>query len=146
MAQSKSKWIQFSAFATVPLVLVLGNSMLVPVLPDMAKHMKLSELQSSLVITLFSVSAGLFIPFIGYLSDRIRRKTVIVPALALYGAAGIMAGMAAVWNSYPLLIAMRSVQGLAAAGTAPIAMALVGDMYKETKGEAIAIQEIYRRN
>ncbi|MDQ0111772.1 MFS transporter [Paenibacillus harenae] len=142
MAQSKSKWVQFSAFATVPLVLVLGNSMLVPVLPDMAKHMKLSELQSSLVITLFSVSAGLFIPFIGYLSDRMRRKAVIVPALALYGAAGIMAGMAAVWDSYPLLIAMRSVQGLAAAGTSPIAMALVGDMYKDgEESEALGLIE-----
>lgn len=138
----RSKWLQFSAFATVPLVLVLGNSMLVPILPDMAKQLKLSELQSSLVITLFSVTAGLFIPFIGYWSDRVKRKSVIVPALAVYGAAGIMAGLGAVWGSFPILIASRAVQGLAAAGTAPIAMALVGDMYKDgEESEALGLIE-----
>lgn len=142
MAQSQSKWALYFAFATVPLVLVLGNSMLVPVLPDMAKEMKLSELQSSLVITLFSVTAGLFIPFIGYLSDRVRRKAVIVPALAIYGAAGIMAGMGALWDSYAVLIVSRIVQGLAAAGTAPIAMALAGDMFKDgEKSEALGLIE-----
>ncbi|MGM0881172.1 MAG: MFS transporter [Bacillota bacterium] len=138
----QSKWLQFSAFATVPLVLVLGNSMLVPILPDMAKHLKLSEFQSSLVITLFSVTAGIFIPFIGYWSDRVKRKAVIVPALAVYGAAGVMAGLGAVWGSFPILIASRAVQGLAAAGTAPIAMALVGDMYKGgEESEALGLIE-----
>lgn len=139
---AQSKWLQYSAFATVPLVLVLGNSMLVPILPDMVKQMKLSELQSSLVITLFSVSAAVFIPFIGYLSDRMKRKAVIVPSLALYGAAGIMAGLGAVWDSYTVLIISRAVQGLAAAGTAPIAMALVGDLYKDgEESEALGLIE-----
>lgn len=128
---AQSKWLQPAAFASVPLVLVLGNSMLVPILPDMAQHMGLTSLQSSLVISLFSVSAALFIPFIGYCADRTRRKAIIVPALAVYGAAGLLAGFAAVWHSYPLLIGSRAIQGIAAAGTAPIAMALVGDLYKD---------------
>ncbi|MDF2837919.1 MAG: major facilitator superfamily 1, partial [Paenibacillus sp.] len=138
----KSPWLQYAAFATVPLVLVLGNSMLVPILPDMAKAMSLSELQSSLVITLFSVTAGVFIPLIGYLSDRMKRKAVILPALAVYGGAGILAGLGAVWDSYGILIAARALQGLAAAGTAPIAMALVGDLYKDgDESEALGLIE-----
>lgn len=141
-SKSKSKWSQYAAFASVPLVLVLGNSMLVPILPDMAKQMKLSELQSSMVITLFSVSAGLFIPVIGYLADRMKRKAVILPALAIYGAAGILAGFGALWNSYGILIAARAIQGMAAAGTAPIAMALVGDLYKDgEESEALGLIE-----
>jgi len=143
MARShQSKWLQYAAFASVPLVLVLGNSMLVPILPDMAKAMNISELQSSLVITLFSVSAGLFIPVIGYLSDRLKRKAVILPALAVYGAAGILAGLGAVWHSYPTLMIARIIQGMAAAGTAPIAMALVGDLYKDgEESEALGLIE-----
>lgn len=128
---AQSKWLQSAAFATIPLVFVLGNSMLVPILPELSERMKLSELQSSMVITLFSVSAAMFIPLIGYLSDRMKRKIIIVTALAVYGAAGILAGMGAVWHSYPVLIAARIVQGIAAAGTSPIAMALVGDMYTD---------------
>lgn len=142
MASTKSKWIQYFAFSSVPLVLVLGNSMLVPILPDMAKEMKLSELQSSLVITLFSVSAGLFIPVIGYFSDRMKRKAIILPALAIYGAGGIAAGLGALWGSYTMLVIARIIQGMAAAGTAPIAMALVGDLYKDgEESEALGLIE-----
>ncbi|UKS24020.1 MFS transporter [Paenibacillus sp. HWE-109] len=120
----------YIAIATIPLVLVLGNSMLVPILPDMQEKMGITRFQSSLVITLFSIAAGLIIPVSGYLSDRFTRKAVIIPSLIVYGAAGVLAGFAAVWNSYPILITARAIQGLGAAGTAPIAMALVGDLYK----------------
>ncbi|MDQ0890004.1 ACDE family multidrug resistance protein [Paenibacillus sp. V4I9] len=121
---------EYVAIATIPLVLVLGNSMLVPILPDMQEKMGISRFQSSLVITLFSITAGLVIPVSGYLSDRFTRKAVIIPSLIIYGSAGVLAGFAAVWNSYPIMIAARAIQGLGAAGTAPIAMALVGDLYK----------------
>ncbi|OUS77577.1 MFS transporter [Paenibacillus sp. MY03] len=140
--ETKSSWLQYAAFATVPLVLVLGNSILVPILPDMAEAMSLSKFQSSLVITLFSVSAALFIPIIGYISDRMSRKAVILPALAIYGGAGILAGLGAVWESYGILIGARALQGMAAAGTAPIAMALVGDLYQDgEESEALGLIE-----
>ncbi|REE84370.1 ACDE family multidrug resistance protein [Paenibacillus taihuensis] len=136
------KWLEYVALATVPLVLVLGNSMLVPILPDMEKKLHISSFQSSLVITLFSVAAGLIIPISGYLSDRYTRKAVILPSLALYGIAGIVAGVGAVIHSYWLLIAARALQGIGAAGTSPIAMALVGDMYKDgNESEALGLIE-----
>ncbi|MBO7745554.1 MFS transporter [Paenibacillus sp. MWE-103] len=136
------KWLEYAALATVPLVLVLGNSMLVPILPDMEKHMHISTFQASLVITLFSVAAGLIIPLSGYLSDRYSRKAVILISLAVYGIAGIGAGIAAVMNSYGFLIAARALQGIGAAGTSPIAMALVGDKYKDgAESEALGLIE-----
>lgn len=121
--------VRFLALATVPLVLVFGNSMLVPVLPDLQKALDVSRFQSSLVITLFSVTAGIAIPVVGFLSDRFGRKPVIIAALALYGGAGLLAGLGAVWESYPVLISARALQGLGASGTAPIAMALAGDLF-----------------
>ncbi|MCD9025628.1 MFS transporter [Cohnella silvisoli] len=126
----KSKVWEYIALSTVPLVLVLGNSMLVPILPTLKDELGISKFQSSLVITLFSISAAVIIPIAGYLSDRFSRKAVIIPSLIIYGGAGILAGLGAVWDSYSLLIGARALQGIGAAGTAPIAMALVGDMYK----------------
>ncbi|UHA72612.1 MFS transporter [Paenibacillus sp. 481] len=137
-----SLWPQYAALATVPLVLVLGNSMLVPILPDVKRHLHLTQLQTSLIITLFSVAAGLIIPLAGYLSDRFGRKKVIIPSLILYGAAGIVTGLGALWGSYPILIAGRAIQGIGAAGTAPIAMALVGDLYQDaTESQALGLIE-----
>lgn len=133
---------QFAAIATVPLVLVLGNSMLIPILPDMVQEMQITDFQSSLVITLFSVTAGLFIPVSGFLSDRFSRKAVMIPSLIVYGSAGILAGFGAIWGSYPVLIGARALQGLGAAGTAPIAMALAGDLFSgATESKALGLTE-----
>ncbi|MFC5405706.1 MFS transporter [Cohnella soli] len=122
---------QYIALSTVPLVLVLGNSMLVPILPTLRNKLGISQFQTSLVISLFSIAAALIIPIAGYLSDRFSRKAVIIPSLIVYGAAGILAGFGVVWDSYGMLIGARALQGIGAAGTAPIAMALVGDLYKD---------------
>lgn len=129
----QSSWLQYAALASVPLVLVLGNSMLVPILPEIKRHLHISSMQTSLIITLFSVTAGVIIPIGGYLSDRFGRKKIMIPSLIIYGAAGVLAGFAAVWESYGILITARAIQGFGAAGTAPIAMALVGDMFKDAE-------------
>jgi len=135
-------WLEFAALATVPLVLVLGNSMLVPVLPQLADKLGISKFQSSLVITLFSLTAGLVIPISGYLSDRFTRKAVLIPSLIVYGAAGILAGFGAVWGSYTIVIVSRAIQGIGAAGTSSVAMALVGDKYKGgTESQALGLIE-----
>ncbi|WP_225228598.1 MFS transporter [Bacillus sp. PS06] len=120
------------AIGSIPLILVLGNSMLIPVLPEMQKELGISQFQVSLVITVFSVAAAVSIPILGYLSDRFTRKAIIIPALVLYGTGGLLAGLAASWFTSPFLWIMigRVMQGVGAAGTAPIAMALTGDLYK----------------
>jgi ACDE family multidrug resistance protein len=139
---SKGHGWEFAAIATVPLVLVLGNSMLVPILPEMQEKLGITQFQSSLVISLFSVTAGLIIPISGYLSDRFTRKSIIIPSLIIYGGAGILAGFGAVWNSYSIIIIARAIQGIGAAGTAPIAMALAGDLYKGgTESKALGLTE-----
>lgn len=117
--------------AGVPLVMVLGNSMLIPVLTTMKNKMDLTAFQTSFLITAFSIAAGIVIPFAGYLSDRFNRKVVISIALSLYGIGGLVAGLAALWfdDPYTLIITGRVLQGIGAAGTAPIAMALVGDLF-----------------
>lgn len=128
----------------IPLIMVLGNSMIVPVLPAAKSALDVSQLRVSLLITLFSIPAGLTIPLAGILSDRIGRKKVIIPSLLLYGAGGLIAGIAA-WigdGSYALVLTGRIVQGIGAAGTAPIAMALVGDLYnRESRSKALGIIE-----
>lgn len=132
MAEKKNRGMAVAAISTVPLILVLGNSMLIPILPKMKSELDISQFQVSLIITAFSVAAAVSIPFLGYLSDRFSRKTVIIPALFLYGSGGLLAGAAAAWfgSAYQWILAGRIMQGIGAAGTAPIAMALTGDLFK----------------
>lgn len=118
----------------VPFLMVLGNSMLIPVLPQMKAALSLSQVQVGLVITLFSVPAGVIIPLFGFLSDHIRRKPIIIISLIIYALGGLLAGFvaAAGWkNAYFFIMIGRIIQGIGAAGTAPLAMALVGDLYQD---------------
>ncbi|MDZ5470471.1 MFS transporter [Bacillus sp. 31A1R] len=121
-----------TAIGSIPLIMTLGNSMLIPILPQMKSALKLSQLQVSMTITVFSISAAIFIPILGYLSDRFSRKIIILPALVLYGLGGLLAGLSAagIDNPYIWILVGRTLQGIGAAGTAPIAMALTGDLFK----------------
>ncbi|WP_307852012.1 MULTISPECIES: MFS transporter [Neobacillus] len=120
------------AIGSIPMILVLGNSMLIPILPKMKSELDISQFQVSLVISVFSIAAAISIPVLGYFSDRFSRKAVIIPALILYGIGGLLAGASAAWfgSSYTWILAGRIMQGIGAAGTAPIAMALTGDLFK----------------
>ncbi|WP_156314951.1 MFS transporter, partial [Halalkalibacter wakoensis] len=112
--------------------MTLGNSMLIPILPRMESELGITAFQASLTITIFSITAAISIPILGYLSDRFSRKSIIVPALILYGLGGLLAGVAAAWfnGAYMWIMVGRALQGIGAAGTAPIAMALTGDLFK----------------
>lgn len=73
--------------------MTLGNSMLIPILQPMQNSLGISEFQASLTITVFSIAAAIFIPILGYLSDRFSRKVIILPSLILYGIGGLIAGI-----------------------------------------------------
>ena len=130
--------------STVPFLMVLGNSMLIPEFPTIRTELDINSFQVGLLITFFSAPAAVAIPFLGYLSDRVGRKIIIVPSVILYGAGGILSGLASALLKEPyfLILAGRVVQGIGAAGTAPIAMALAGDMFKtRDRSESMGILE-----
>jgi ACDE family multidrug resistance protein len=130
---TKNFWLVVAALSGVPFIMVLGNSMLIPVLPDIREVLNLTPVRVSLLITLFSLPAGIIIPVAGFLSDRYGRKVVIIPALIIYGSGGILAAIASIFlkqHAYPLILSGRVLQGIGAAGTAPIAMALCGDLFQ----------------
>jgi ACDE family multidrug resistance protein len=120
----------------VPLIMVLGNSMLIPVLPSIQRELKVNVVQVGLLITVFSIPAGIVIPFAGMISDRIGRKKVMFPALLVYGSGGILAGIFAIIfreHAFPYLIAARVLQGIGAGGTYQLSMALAGDLIQSSE-------------
>lgn len=121
------------SMASIPLVMTLGNSMLIPVLPILEKKVGITSFQSSMIITSYSVAAIFLIPVAGYLSDRFGRKMVILPSLILALIGGLIAGFAS-WkmeDPYTWIIIGRILQGVGASGAMPIILPLVGDLYKD---------------
>jgi MFS transporter, ACDE family, multidrug resistance protein len=132
--EAKKKW-DLLALASIPLVMTLGNSMLIPVLPEIGKELKITSFQVSMIITVYSIVAILLIPIAGYLSDRFGRKKVIIPSLFIAGVGGLISGWAA-WqadNAFMLILVGRFLQGVGSSGAAPVVMPLVGDMFNDEK-------------
>ena len=129
--KNEKQWAIIS-LASVPLIMTLGNSMLIPILPVMEDKLDISKLQSSYIITVYSIVAIIFIPLAGYLSDRFGRKKVLIPALILTGIGGLIAGLAA-WkmdSAFAVILMGRILQGIGASGAMPIVLPLVGDMFR----------------
>ncbi|MBB6454803.1 ACDE family multidrug resistance protein [Salirhabdus euzebyi] len=121
------------ALASIPLLMTLGNSMFIPVLPILEKELDISAFQSSMIITVYSVIAIPLIPIAGYLSDKIGRKKVMIPSLIITGIGGAISAFAA-WkldNPYMIILVGRLLQGIGAAGAFPVVIPTVGDLFKE---------------
>ncbi|MGB8268561.1 MAG: MFS transporter [Priestia megaterium] len=134
------KKLDLLALASVPLIMTLGNSMLIPVLPVIEKRLQISSLQVSMIITVYSIFAIFLIPIAGYLSDRFGRKKIIIPSLLLAAVGGTLTGWAS-WqmaNPFWVILIGRAIQGIGSAGAMPVVMPCVGDMFKDeqeiTKG------------
>lgn len=133
--ESQEKRWAIISLSSIPLIMTLGNSMLIPILPVMEKELDISKLQSSYIITVYSIVAIFFIPLAGFLSDRFGRKKVIIPSLIITGAGGLVAGWASYSMSDPFvwILIGRILQGIGASGAAPIVLPLVGDIFRDDK-------------
>lgn len=130
----KKKWDLIS-LASIPLVMTLGNSMLIPVLPLIEKKLGITSFKVSMIITVYSIAAILLIPIAGYLSDRYGRKKVIIPSLFIAGIGGLVTGWAS-WSledPYSMILIGRVLQGIGSSGAAPVVLPLVGDLFKSDK-------------
>lgn len=114
--------------------------MLIPVLPSIQKELHVNVVKVGLMITVFSIPAGIVIPFAGMLSDRVGRKKVMFPALLIYGAGGLLAGFFAITfqeKAFPWIIGARIIQGMGAGGTYQLSMALAGDLIQSSERSKI---------
>jgi len=57
-----------AALSTMPLIMTLANSTLIPVIPVMRRELDISPLQTSLLITVYAAVSIVCIPIAGYLS------------------------------------------------------------------------------
>ncbi|MDQ0213887.1 ACDE family multidrug resistance protein [Oikeobacillus pervagus] len=129
----------------LPFIMVLGNSMMIPILPDMQSELHLTEKESGYILSFFSFPAAIIIPFIGFLSDRFGRKILILLSLFFVIGGSVLCAVS-IWFPHPFiwLLIGRVIQGIGAAGTTPLAMAIIGDAVDRTRqGEAFGLLEVF---
>jgi len=116
-------WLLFA----VTLVGVGNVSSVSPAFPQVVDVFDISRVQVGWVVTAYSLPGILSAPLVGIGADRLGRKRVLVPTLFVFGVAG---GACALARSFPVLLGLRAVQGLAAAPLVGLAVTIIGDRYQ----------------
>jgi DHA1 family bicyclomycin/chloramphenicol resistance-like MFS transporter len=106
----------------------LAIDAMLPALPAIGEALGVGEdNRRQLVITFYLLGFGFAQLLWGPLADRYGRKKLLAAALILYGLFGLVAGLA---SSFTLLLAARMLQGVAAAASRVLTVAIVRDRYQ----------------
>ena len=119
----------FQLLLIANLVGPLGVSLLSPALDSLVGPFGTSPARIGLIVSFFTAPSILMIPIAGVLADRYSRKRVLVTALLSFGVAG---SAIALTTEFRVVLALRTVQGIAFGGLTPVIITSIGDMYTGT--------------
>lgn len=105
---------------------ILATSLVLPVLPDIARDLHVSTGRVGLVVALASLPGIVAAPLIGLFADRWGRRVVAVPCLLVFGVGGMASALA---PTFGMLLLLRFVQGIGAAGLINLAVVILGDHF-----------------
>src|SRR5690625_1187585 len=98
----------------LPFIMVIGNSMFIPLIPKMQIDLGLTTVQSGWLLTGFTIPAALLVPLSGILSDRYGRKRIALISLTFIMIGCIISGL--LGTDYTWMILGRVLQGCGAGG------------------------------
>jgi MFS family permease len=110
----------------ITLMAVLGVTSVTPAFPRVIQEFGISSGQVGLLITFFTLPGIVLTPVLGIMSDRYGRKSILTPALILFGVAG---GLCAFATSFDMLLFLRFIQGMGAAALGTLNVTVIGDIY-----------------
>ncbi|HSJ72706.1 MAG TPA: MFS transporter, partial [Miltoncostaeaceae bacterium] len=125
------------------LVLTMGTSTLTPLLPLYQQDFGLSTGTATLLFVTYTITVCPTMLIAGNLSDRLGRKRLLLPAMAVMTLASLVFALA---ESVPLLFAGRVLQGLAIGGFLGVGSAFVVDhANRGSKALAAALAGVFFR-
>lgn len=118
-------WKIFSTLFLSIFLSMLGQGIVVPLLPGYAYSLGASGLAIGFIFGVFSISRTVVLPYFGNLSDRQGRKPFISLGLFIYGLVSIGYILS---SGIIALIIIRFLQGIASAMILPVAQAYIGEI------------------
>ena len=108
-----------------------------PVLPALRAAFGIDNRTAGLLSTVFSLSSMCSTALMAYFSDRHGRRPVYLASVALFAIGSLCIAAA---PSFDLLLVSRAVQGVGAGGIAPVASAVIGDVFTaERRGRILGL-------
>lgn len=110
-------WVVPAIIGSALLMQTLNATVITNALPAMAKSFGVEPVRLSVAITVYMLSAAIFLPLSGWLADRFGAKRVFLASIVLYASGSLACAFA---GSLEAMIAARFIQGAAGATLMPV--------------------------
>ena len=115
----------------------LDTAIVGPVLPALREAFGVDNRTAGLLTTVFSLSSLCSTALMAYFSDRHGRRPVYLASVALFAIGSLCIAAA---PDFEMLLVGRAIQGIGAGGIAPVASAVIGDVFTaERRGRILGL-------
>jgi DHA2 family multidrug resistance protein-like MFS transporter len=132
----RREWIGLAVLALPTLLLSLDLSVLYLALPHLAADLRPSSSQLLWIMDIYGFMIAGFLITMGTLGDRIGRRRLLLIGGAAFGVTSVLAAYSV---NAEMLIASRTLLGIAGATLMPSTLALISNMFQDPKQRAGAI-------
>lgn len=114
----------FALIVSITLTGIMANTLITPATPDIVADFGVGPSGVGMILSAATAPGILLAPVIGVLADRFGRRETLIPCLLIFGVAG---GAASFAPTFSVLILLRFLQGIGAAGLINLAVVIIGD-------------------
>ena len=125
----KDAWITLAILSLIGLIIVYGETMIIPAIPDLVKDFNITYNTTAWILTAYLIAGAVATPLVGKLSDIYGKKKILLIVMIIY-TAGTSFGI--ISNDISTMIIARTIQGIGMS-VFPIAFTIIREKFPENK-------------
>ena len=126
---SRDAWITLAILSLIGLIIVYGETMIIPAIPDLVKDFTIPYNTTAWILTAYLIAGAVATPIVGKLSDIYGKKRILLLVMIIY-TAGTSVGI--ISNDISSMIILRTIQGIGMS-VFPIAFTIIREKFPENK-------------
>ncbi|HEX3611721.1 MAG TPA: DHA2 family efflux MFS transporter permease subunit [Sporichthyaceae bacterium] len=131
----RRRWLGLFVIAFAQLMIVVDGTIITVALPAMSNALSIAPDDRQWVITVYTLSFGGLLLIGGRIADYLGLRRAFVIGLVGFGLASALGGAA---QTFSMMLFARALQGVFGALLAPVALALVANLFSEARERAKA--------
>ena len=125
----KDAWIALAILSLIGLIIIYGETMIIPAIPDLVKDFNITYNTTAWILTAYLIAGAVATPIVGKLSDIYGKKKILLIVMIIY-TVGTSFGI--ISNDISTMIIVRTIQGIGMS-VFPIAFTIIRDKFPENK-------------
>ena len=126
---SRDAWVTLAILSLIGLIIVYGETMIIPAIPDLVKDFNIPYNTTAWILTAYLIAGAVATPIVGKLSDIYGKKRILLLVMIIY-TAGTSVGI--ISNDISSMIILRTIQGIGMS-VFPIAFTIIREKFPENK-------------